>query len=131
MWKLEPDPVNLNMITRQQKRKDSMVSNTLDYFLSNTKLCVSRLDSKGSSDHFPLQCKLQVDMRSFKRKFFTITKVVRSPSDGDIGKLLENEDWPIVGPNEEIKELTVKKLKLRPRLFLNVKGMDNILSKNF
>jgi hypothetical protein len=54
---------------------------------------------------------------------------VRDPSDAEIDELLSIDEWPTRKPPESVKFLTMKKQVIRPRLYLNYKGINKIVSK--
>jgi hypothetical protein len=129
-WKISCSRDNLNIITRSQNRLGNTLESTLDFFLSNEKLSTSRLESRGNSDHFPLMCKTQFNMKTVKRSKYFRKRVIRNPKEEDVKMLLEDEDWPLVCPSSDAKKNFYSSMLIRPKIYLNVKGIDRIVESS-
>jgi hypothetical protein len=57
-------------------------------------------------------------------------KIVRNPTLEDVNSHLSFEDWPLVMPDAQIRKLMCKKIILRPKLWMNKKGIDCILKES-
>ena len=111
MTNLKWSDLNKNIPTRSQKRNNSILNNTLDYFLSSTKINEINTIKTELSDHYPLIAKIQWNQQPKQIKAYIHRSDFKINSE-KINKLI-NSEWP-ESSSSDTEKIFKEKLQIRP-----------------
>ena len=123
--KLKWSDLNKNIPTISQKRNNSILNNTLDYFLSSTKINEINTIKTELSDHYPLIAKIQWNQQPKQIKAYIHRSDFKINSE-KINKLI-NSEWP-ESSSSDTKKIFKEKLQIRP--VIKIQNKANAIFKN-
>ena len=125
MTKLKWSDLNKNIPTRSQKRNNAILNNTLDYFLSSTKINEINTIKTELPDHYPLIAKIQWNQQPKQIKAYIHRSDFKINSE-KINKLI-NSEWP-ESSSSDTKKIFKEKLQIRP--VIKIQNKANAIFKN-